>query len=612
MMGPPTIRRLDELVANQIAAGEVVERPASVVRELIENAIDAGARRITVRARAGGCKLIEVVDDGCGMREADLALALERHATSKIRDSKDLVKVASLGFRGEALPSIAAVSEYELASRPAGETEGRAVAGAGTDRGAPTPVGISPGTRVRIRNLFWNVPARLKFLKSARAEGAAIGDLVLRCALGHPRIAFRCELDERIHCDFPAEQDLIARIRQHWGRDAIARLLPIAAATDSMQIEGFVGHPEQARPSARRQFVFLGGRALQDKVLVAALREGFKGFLEPRMHPVAWLHLDVDPGLVDVNVHPAKAEVRFRRQGEVFALVRDAVAAAVEEHAGGFRLLAGTPEVAGGVRHSVVRPAREPAIQERFLPHAARTDAAEAPPSTAAERVGESRGPSYAASPPPPETRAPAAGPAPASPSTTDTGYPPGVRRVLQLHDMYLLLETDDGIRLVDQHALHEKALFLCLDDGVTAFEDGGRQELLVPRVVECDAATVAAVEPHLPRLAAAGIEVEPFGPSSLAVRAHPARLARVRWEALFHELAELREGEDPLAALRERLAHSRACRSAIKAGHRLGEGELQELVRLLYDLEHMEHCPHGRPTTLDLSWDELERRFQR
>ncbi len=611
MREPPEIRVLSEVVANQIAAGEVIERPAAVVKELAENCLDAGATRITVRIEDGGRRLVEVEDDGHGLRPADLRTALLRHATSKLAGADDLFRIGTLGFRGEALPSIAAVSEFTFASRPRGAAQGQELRLDGGREAAFAPCAMAEGTRVSVRNLFWNVPARLKFLKAEHSETGHVTDQVIRLALSHPRIAFRLECDGRVVIDRPPDEILLDRVRALYGKELSASLLAVAAAADGMELTGFVAHPREAKPTSKRQFAFLNGRFVRDKLLLAAVREGFKGFLEPRLHGAVFLHLDLDPALVDVNVHPTKAEVRFRKEGEVFVLLSTAINRALAGESGGFSLLAA--DAPRPVQAAPVAPWRSaPApvaalpqvvVQERFLPPVEpRVEAAVARAAVAPGLGVREPATPYAAAP------ATVSAPAPSPPSA----LPRGVRRVLQLHDMFLLIETDQGIRLVDQHALHEKALFLCLDPARTDVLRAGVQPLLMPRSIELTAAEVAAVAPLLPGLAEHGIEVEVFGPSALLLRAHPAALRRVNWAAFFAGLAESGSGATAVASLRERIAHSAACHGAVKAGQVLSEAEQLELVRLLYELEHMEHCPHGRPTTLDLGWAELSRRFQR
>ena len=600
---PPEIRQLPDAVANQVAAGEVIERPANVVKELVENSIDAGASRIVVRIDDGGRRLVEVIDDGHGMRRDDLAQALGRHATSKLHNADDLFRIASLGFRGEALPSIAGVSEFEMASRPHAADAGAKLVLRG-DRPVLDAVAMAPGTRVTVRNLFWNVPVRLKFLKTQATETGHVTDMVTRLALGHPHIAFLLESNEKTILDLPSVDELLPRIRSLLGRGVAESLLPVVGAADAHQLHGFIAHPSHAKPTGKRQYVFLNGRHIRDRLVVAAVREGYRGFVEPRLHATVFLHLDIDPSLVDVNVHPTKAEVRFRRDKEVFHLVRSTLRETLEA-AGGFSLLGGSTAQPSSapvtpIKRTVVKPATpvEPVIQERFLPRQA---------EVAREPAQRYRAPALETPSPSPSIQQP-------EPALADAAPDPlaDVRRIVQLHDMYLLIETSAGIRLIDQHALHEKALYLCLDPAVTDFNAGGRQELLMPITVELSAAQVAACEPHLEALAASGIEADVFGPTSIAVRSHPAILKRLNWEAFFSELADSEDAADPVAELRERIAHRRACRAAVKAGDRLSEHEQRELVRLLYTMEGLEHCPHGRPTTLDLEWDELERRFQR
>ncbi len=621
MQPPPEIIQLPEMVANQIAAGEVLERPAAAVKELAENSLDAGATRILVRIADGGRRLVEVIDDGHGMRPEDLRKALGRHATSKLKEPDDLFRIATLGFRGEALPSIAAVSEFELASRPHGERHGQLLALTGGTEAAFAPCAMAEGTRVSVRNLFWNVPARLKFLKGEQAETGHVTDQVMRLSLSHPRVAFRLEVDDRTAIDLPPGQTLGDRVRALFGAGLAESLLPVTAQADRVQLEGFVAHPREARPTAKRQFVFLNGRYVRDRLLIAAVREGFNGFMEPRLHGSLFLHLDLDPSLVDVNVHPTKSEVRFRREGEIFALVRNALKTVLTANMGGFSLL--TPEDAAahqaagtpGVRREIVKPAAVPAApivvtQERFLPV---SEPAPAPTLAAPLRAAEpavvyqtpTPGLTTTLAPLPP--RSPAQ-PAPPGPS----GLPPGIRRIQQVHDMYLLIESDRGLRLIDQHALHEKALLTLMRPEAYDLVAGGVQELLVPKAIELSAAEIALVEPLLPALWRFGIGLEVFGPTTLLLRAHPARLGRTDWAAFITDLAGDGDAPKATAKLEERISHRLACRAAVKAGQRLSDDEQRELVALLYRLEGLEHCPHGRPTTLDLDWTELARRFQR
>ena len=608
---PPEIRLLPDLVANQIAAGEVIERPAAVVKELVENSLDAGATRVTVRIEDGGRRLIEVIDDGHGMRPDQLRLALGRHATSKITSADDLFRVSTLGFRGEALPSIAAVSEFEIASRTHDADGGQRLAWAGAEERGGGACAMAPGTRISVRNLFWNVPARLKFLKSEASETGHIAEQVTRFALSHPHVAFRLECDGRTTLDLPPQEELEGRVRALFGTEIGGDLAAIAAGDPGMEITGFAAHPRHARPTSKRQYVFLNGRFVRDKLLLAAVRDGYKGFLEPRLNGTVFLHLDVDPAAVDVNVHPTKHEVRFRRDGEVFALVSRALQAALTETQGGFRLLTAEDRakaIAASpiVSRTVVKPAMPPPIQptvvvqERFVPAAS--------PRSGSAEVRESGGGGLQAQTPP--MRYDAAPPHLRTSAQSSPELPSTVRRFWQINDMFLLIETEQGIRLVDQHALHEKALWQALDARVGDLAGSGVQQLAVPIVVQLTAAEIGAIATLLPELAKHGIEAERFGPSSVAIRAHPAVLARCNWARFLGELAG--DGVGAVDKLSERIRHSAACHAAVKAGQRLDPVQQRELVRMLFALEGLEHCPHGRPTTLDLSWPELAKRFQR
>jgi len=628
---PAHIRQLPEGLANQIAAGEVIERPAAVVKELAENSLDAGATRIVIQAEDGGRRLIQITDDGQGIHAGELVLALARHATSKLQVAEDLFRIATLGFRGEALPSIGAVSEFTLESRPHAQEQGQRLSQGLDGQWLAGPCAMAAGTQVTVRNLFWNVPARLKFLKSEGAENGHITEQVIRLALSHPAVGFRLEIGGKAVLDLPSGQILPARLRDIFGKAFTSGLLAVVHSNAGMQLSGFIAHPREAKPTAKRQYCFLNGRWVRDKLLLAAVREGFKGFLEPRLHGAVILHLDIDPKDVDVNVHPTKSEVRFRRDGEVFSLVCAAVAATLAEHSGDFSLL--TPQDAahqaqarpmvaepgafrpgGVVARTTLSPAapRPPSYQERFLPHQ--------PLVESASPVLTMPAAALAAAP-----AVPGAGPAPAPLtggsvatgmdffSAASAGHlPPGVRRVLQLHRMFLLIETDEGLRLVDQHALHEKALFVAFDDSVGDLRGTGSQELLVPRTIELTAMEVSAVEPLLASLAGYGIQAEVFGPTTVLVRASPPRLKRLNWVSFFADLAVSGSDRTAMAAVRERIQHSAACHGAVKAGMELSREEQLELVFALYHIEGMEHCPHGRPTTLDLSWAELGRRFQR
>ena len=601
MREPPEIIQLSDQVANQIAAGEVIERPAAVVKELVENSIDAGSQRITVRIEDGGRRLIEIIDDGHGMRKEDLRRAVGRHATSKLKAAEDLFRIATLGFRGEALPSIASVSELTLASRPHSEEAGWMCSmRAGSETGFE-PCGMGPGTRISVRNLFWNVPARLKFLKAEAAETGHITDQMLRFALSHPEVGFRLEHGTSVLVDRPPKETLIGRIGSLFGRQMADGLIPVHYESDAIRINGFIAHPREARATAKRQYIFLNGRFLKDRLLIAALREGYAGFMEPRLHAAVFMHADVDPDGVDVNVHPTKAEVRFRREGEIFSATSSAIKSALAGQQGGFPLVptpsAPQPQAPAIVSRTVVKSAGEPAVQERFLPFS---------PAASEPVLREPRQDQAAVSVPAAKAAEAHAGYT-SEPATSQRAY----KRVWQVRDSFLIIETWTGIRMVDQHALHEKALFLLLDEERTDFTRGGQQTLIMPQIIELGAAEVAAITPMCEALRSVGIDVEASGAANLALRAFPAMLRRCRWQQFFTDLAESGH-EQAIGRLRQTIAHRLACHAAVKANQSLTLDEQQELADLLFRMDGLEHCPHGRPTTLDLGWSELERRFQR
>lgn len=625
----PKIQVLSEVIANQIAAGEVVERPAAAIKECIENSLDAGAVHVRVRVEEGGRRLMEISDDGCGMDAADLPLAVQRHATSKLQAIEDLDSIRTLGFRGEALASIAAVSEFSLASRRGEDSTGSCLSVTGGVLGRIVPQAMNAGTVVTIRNLFCNVPARLKFLKSVRSESAAIQEAVLRLALGHPEVAFRLESECETVFDFPARQDLSARIRTRFGAEVAQGLIPLVGSSEGLSLEGFIVHPSQAKPSSRGQYIFLNGRAIEDRTVVAALREGFQGFLEPRLHPMAFLHLDVDPRQVDVNVHPAKTEVRFRSGDTVFRLVQQTVKTALSR---AVTIAPADMPMDAVVRREIVKaagPVSPAPIQERFLPHQVEVQ------NQVQNRV-EDRSVAYSAAPLPPVSRpvAPAAVQVvlpsveahrqetekiqtggPQAISQISTELPANIKRIVQLRKSWILVECDEGILILDQHALHEKALYTSLEGNTRTLDGGGIQNLLIPISVTLDTQRLETLRGVLPALSQRGIEADISG-SSIQIRRHPQILARLDWQVFFEELAtQLEQGHynaDPLAQALRALSHRSACKAAVKAGQELSQPELRELVRLYFSSPDLTHCPHGRPVAMRLSWTELERRFQR
>lgn len=594
---------------NQIAAGEVVERPASVVKELMENAFDAGATRIEIEVAGGGRDLIRVADDGGGIPVEELPLAVESHATSKIESAADLEAVATMGFRGEALASIASVSRFAIESRVAGTDEAwriEVVDGVATP---PAPVAGPVGTRIEVRNLFHAVPARRRFLKSETAESARIAEIVRLLALARPGIGLRLVSNGRALVDLPATDDPRRRIVGVLGVEMDGRLLEvrgeIGAPDDGtlVGVWGLVGLPETARPTSRHQRFFLNGRAINDRSLSHALKEGFRGLIEPGRHPVGVLHLDMAPARVDVNVHPAKTEVRFRDARPLHGLVRRAVRETLES-ADLVRDI-GIPE-APATREEPTPPI----VETRSMPPAPSTDGA------GRERTSGFERPS---SPGLDLQRARAAMEDVPLNSTAVEVLPTLVGRdaVLQVHQSFLVTQDAEGLVIIDQHALHERVMFEQLHE---RFSEGPleSQRQLVPVVFDAEPASIAALETLAPLLERLGIDAVAAGPRGIAIHAFPSLLIHRRVEpAPF--LAELLDRaadgqvdhEDHEAALSEVL-DVMSCKAAVKAGDRLGEREIAELLAMRDRIDRDGSCPHGRPTHLRIPIAEIERRFGR
>ena len=597
-----TIRLLPPNLVNRIAAGEVVERPAAAVKELVENAIDAGAARIEVHLREGGRALIAVVDDGAGMGAEELGLAGERPAPSQL-PGDDLLELRWLGFRGEALPSIGAVSRLTIVSRPREADSAWQIVVEGGAKSAPAPAAHPPGTRVEVRDLFYATPARLKFLKGERAEQMACVDAVERLAMAHPGIAFRvlAENDRRL-VDLPAAQGelfqaRLARLAAILGRDFGANAVPVAAEREGIKLSGYAGVPTYHRATAQHQYLFVNGRPVRDKLLYGAVRGAYQDFLARDRHPVVALFLDVAPSDVDVNVHPAKAEVRFRDAGLVRGLIVGALRHALAE--AGHRASTTVAEAALGA----FRPGTAPAggayssTVPRGLAEAAAT-------YFAAPRAAEAPGlPGLAA---------------PSAPATLASDSPPpdfplGVARA-QLHETYIVAQTKDGVVIVDQHAAHERLVYERIK---AMLANGGvaRQGLLLPEVVELEPAAAERLAARAKELAELGLELERFGSGAVVVRAVPALLGETDAAGLVRDLAdELAElGDAP--ALKERLADvcsTIACHGSIRAGRRLLPEEMNALLRQMEATPHSGQCNHGRPTYVELKLADIERLFGR
>jgi DNA mismatch repair protein MutL len=594
------IRRLPEETVNRIAAGEVVERPASVVKELVENAIDAGARRIEIVAAAGGVSLIRVTDDGCGMDRDDLALSVERHCTSKLDGGLD--RIVTLGFRGEALASIGAAARLTVASRRTEATEAYQIAVDGGDVTPLRPTALSAGTRVEVRDLFFATPARLKFLKSERAEATAIADVARRLAMAHPEIRFLLTAGERTLIDVPAlagDDARTMRLSAIIGEEFPANAVAIDAAREGVRLEGLAGLPTFNRANGLWQFVFVNGRPVRDRQLMGALRAAYADTLKRDRHPVAALFLSIDASQVDINVHPAKAEVRFRDPGLVRGLIigaiREALAATgprSSTHASGATIAAFRS--GGTVRSASVTPLR-PALYPR-------ADTAHAPGF--AEAVQTAFAPLVV---PSAEARTDV------EPSPDEIARPLGAARA-QIHETYIVAQTEDGLVIVDQHAAHERLVYERLKQAIDR-RGVARQILLIPEVVELSGDEVDRLAERIEELASCGLVLERFGPGAVVVRETPSMLGAVDAEALIRDLADELAEWDRTAGLRDRLdrlASTLACHGSVRAGRRLKPQEMNALLREMEATPNASECNHGRPTYIELKLADIERLFGR
>jgi DNA mismatch repair protein MutL len=587
------IRRLSEGTVNRIAAGEVVERPAAAIKELVENAMDAGATRIIIAAAAGGAELLLVEDDGIGMSADDLRLAIERHATSKLpvaNGEDDLSHILTMGFRGEALPSIGAVARLALISRMAGGEAAEIKVDGGKVEG-PRPAAFlasgQHGTRAEVRELFYATPARLKFLKSARSEDLAIIDITKRLAMARPDIGFHLTLDGRKALDLEAEPDLmdgrLPRLARIMGREFGDNAVRVDAGREGVRLSGYAGLPTYNRANAAMQFLFVNGRPVRDKLLVGAVRGAYADFLARDRHPALALFLDCDPSFVDVNVHPAKTEVRFRDAG----LVRGLIVGALKQALDGAGHRASTT-VAGTALHALQSAAfQRQALRSNFAAVGFHDAPAmfEAAPSVRMEEA----------------------------PVTETPDMPLGVARA-QLHETYVVAQTHDGIVIVDQHAAHERLVYERMKK---ALANGGitRQPLLIPEVVDLDPSEVTRVAARADELAELGLVIEEFGPDAVVVREVPAMLGKLDVKGLIRDLAdEIAETGNALS-LKERLEEvsgTLACHMSVRAGRRLNAEEMNALLREMETTPHSGQCNHGRPTYVELKLSDIEKLFGR
>ncbi len=599
------VRQLTSETINRIAAGEVVERPASAVKELVENAIDAGAREIEIVAANGGLALIRITDDGIGMDARDLALAVERHATSKLRH-EDLFNISTLGFRGEALPSIGSIAHLEIRTRQSAADHGIAIVVDRGRKGDVRPAALNPGTIVEVRDLFSATPARLKFMKSERAENVAISEVVKRLAMAHPEIGFALTTGERTGlrltaCE-PGPDGLLKRLGRIMGREFLADAVPLDGTREGVRLHGFVGLPTLNRPDSGLQFLFVNGRPVRDRLLLGALRGAYGDLVPKGRHPLVALFVELDPRAVDVNVHPAKAEVRFRDSGAVRSLLVGGIREVLER--AGHRASA-----EGGARmlDMLARRADAPMPAARSW----------SPPPRSPLPAGfgeEMQAPFEGLSAPSAVVVTPDDVPAYEMPATSGAlDHPLGAARA-QLHNTYIVAETTDGIVIVDQHAAHER---LVLERMKAMLANGGvkRQGLLIPEVIDLDDDEVAALAEAAPQLDTLGLALEPFGASAVLVREVPALLGQCDVAALVKDLARevISEGTTGLLEARlDAILGTISCHGSVRAGRRLTGPEMNALLREMEATPRAGQCNHGRPTYVALSRADIERLFGR
>jgi DNA mismatch repair protein MutL len=587
------IRLLPEIVASQVAAGEVVERPASVVKELIENSVDAGARKIDILIRRGGISLVRVIDDGCGMDRDDALLSLERHATSKIRSVADLHAIGTLGFRGEALPSIASVSRFRLTTREAGAVAGTEIIVNGGKIDIVRDGGEAPGTQVEVRSLFYNLPARRKFLRSENTESRNIEHQLHLQAIGHPQIAFAFVRDDRLVFQLPPAANLHDRIRDLHGNELLERLLPLTGAgLDKIDISGLIGQAGVSRQTRAQQLVFVNGRAVESPVVTAGLRDGYHTALMRGQFPVTFLFLNLDPASVDVNVHPAKREVRFRDPTAVREAVVNSIRRALEGGRGDWREKFRAPNVSQPSAPPIEPETRPIEVQPAFAQQI------EMPPRVAPSGF---EGPRKL-----PDT-------APAE-EKIDKEVPQQFQIIGVLNKLYVLMENADGLVLVDQHAAHERILF---EELRRRMEEQGvpSQKLLLPQTFDLSPRDAEWVERNMSILQKMGIGIEGFGPNTFKIDSLPAFLKTSDPVSFMQRVVDdLKSASNSSSALRlgEEMIAKTVCRHAVKANDPLRYLEVEKLIQDLLGCDLPYCCPHGRPTMIQISLAELEKKFGR
>lgn len=622
-LAKPIIRQLPPLLVNQIAAGEVIERPSSVLKELVENSIDAGATKITVELEQGGIELIRITDNGHGIHPDQIQLSLAPHATSKITESDDLDRISTMGFRGEALASIASVARVTIQSRTRDHDEGREIHAAGDSINDPKPTGCPVGTSIEVRNLFFNTPARRKFLRTPTTEQTRCLEWLRDLAMANPSIGVRCLGDDKVKLDLPPNQSPRERALAIVGKELESQLVEVNVDqfdnARGVLMWGLVGLPSIARATSKAQHVFLNGRTIRDRTVQHAIREAYRGLIEPGRHPTAVLMIEMAPSAVDVNVHPAKLEVRFRDQSMVHRAVYHGVRDALMQADVTPTVLSRLPNAGGpsAIMPSAYQPVQQSAQQpveqqvDRMVEYLSTNQAAASNPSDLRSKLTEVLQTPDLPSFDPPRP--------PAQPTQEERLLPPIVNsvQVLQVHSSYLVCQDEHGILIIDQHALHERMMFNTLLSRVTGSGVLEQQGLLTPIVVEVAPAIIDQFDDLQELFERIGISAAPMGPRSVGVSSVPTFLLsrNVDPGAFLDELFERveREGFVPTKeeALHE-ILDMMSCKAAIKAGDKLSETELADIIALRDTTERAASCPHGRPTTVRLTIDELERLFDR
>lgn len=594
------IHLLPETLANQIAAGEVVERPSAVVKELLENAIDAGARMVRVSIEEAGLKSIRVQDDGFGIPKDELPLALSRHATSKINSVEDLFAISSLGFRGEALPSIASISRFSFTSRTAEADSAWQIHTHGLDRLQVSPAAHPVGSTVLVEDLFYNTPARRKFLKAARTEQQHVQDVVTALALANPNTTFTLDIDGRTALQFDATpgdmlEDMLPRLKSFLGRDFVDNAIAVNAERDGIVVRGYTSLPTYNLGSNRRQYLFVNNRPVRDRQLLGAVKQAYHDLLARDRHPAAVLFIEMPPHLVDVNVHPTKAEVRFRHSGDVFVLLRGSVRHAIE---GSSREVSstGTVQALAGFSKSM------PSSSHSW------TQGMPRPQSFAVAEQATHASLDFQA---PPQARTDMA--AATAAVIEQAEYPLGAA-VAQIHGTYILAQTKEGMVMVDQHAAHERLVYERFKAQILN-QKVESQQLLIPDIVELPRHEVDTVLSRAAELASFGLDVEAFGPAAIAVRATPALMGRMNIPNLIRDLVEDIDDMKKETSLQDHLEgvlSTMACHGSIRAGKVLSVAEMNALLRQMEQTPNSAQCNHGRPTYVKLALPDIEKLFGR